>query len=281
MRGYLKRELSDPTSPLIVTGERVIGAELPPLSSARAVLAAVGAGETEFTKVLHRSGIGRTSLSVALKTLTEKRIVNRQAPFGSTSDAKLSRYTVTDPYLRFWLRFIAPSLPVIERRRGDLVCERVMDSWSTFRGHAIEPIVRANIERMLPDTRFADARFISSYWTRTNHPEVDLIGADRDRARRAPSSSARSSGATAPRSPVRTPRARRRAPTSTPHAREHPTRRRLPHRVRPPRPTRRQARPQRAAGRLAKLIDLVGQEHSVRENRRQELIDLHQRCSPC
>jgi hypothetical protein len=70
---------------------------------------------------------------------------------------------------------------VIERRRGDLVCERVMETWSAFRGHAIEPIVRASIERMLPDERFADARSVGSYWTRTNHPEVDLVGADRDR----------------------------------------------------------------------------------------------------
>jgi AAA+ ATPase superfamily predicted ATPase len=182
VRGYLRRELSDPTSPLIVTGERVIGAELPPHSSARAVLAAVGAGETGFTKVLGRSGIGRTSLSVALKTLTEKRIVDRRAPFGSASDTKLNRYTVSDPYLRFWLRFIAPALPVIERRRGDLACERVMESWSAFRGHAIEPIVRAGIERMLPDARFGGARCVGSYWTRTNHPEVDLVGADRERA---------------------------------------------------------------------------------------------------
>jgi uncharacterized protein len=180
VNSYLERVLADPTAPLIVTGERVIGAELPPHSSARAVLAAVGAGETEFTKVLARSGIGRTSLSLALKTLTEKRIVNRQSPFGGANDTKLGRYTVTDPYLRFWLRFLAPSLPVIERRRGDLVCERIMASWSAFRGHAIEPIVRASIEQMLPDARFADARFVGSYWTRTNHPEVDLVGSDRD-----------------------------------------------------------------------------------------------------
>ncbi|HSZ69558.1 MAG TPA: ATP-binding protein [Solirubrobacteraceae bacterium] len=179
--GYLERELSDPTSPLIVTGERIIRAELPPNSSARAVLAAVGAGETGFTKVLGRSGIGRTSLSTALRTLTQKRILDRHAPFGSSGDTKLHRYTVTDPYLRFWLRFIAPALPVIERRRGDLACERIMEGWSAFRGHAIEPIVRLGIEHMLPDTRFADARCVSSYWTRTNHPEVDLVGADRER----------------------------------------------------------------------------------------------------
>jgi AAA+ ATPase superfamily predicted ATPase len=181
VRSHLQRELSDPTSPLIVTGERVIGAELAPHSSARAVVGAVGAGETEFTKVLNRSGIGRTSLSAALKTLAEKRIVNRQAPFSSAHDAKLARYTITDPYLRFWLRFIAPNLPLIERRRGDLACDRVMENWSAFRGHAIEPVVRTSIERMLPDERFAGAHSVGSYWTRTNHPEVDLVGIDRDR----------------------------------------------------------------------------------------------------
>ena len=175
VRRYLTRELSEATSPLVVTGERVIAAELPPHSAPRAVIAAVGTGETEFTKILHRSGVGRTSLSAALGTLAQKRIVNRQMPFAG-NQTKLSRYTIADPYLRFWLRFIAPNLPLIERRRGDLVVGRIMDGWSTFRGHAIEPIVRASIERMLPDERFGDANFVSAYWTRTNDPEVDLVG---------------------------------------------------------------------------------------------------------
>jgi len=181
VRRYLTRELSEATSPLVVTGERVIAAELPPHSTPRAVITAVGTGETEFTKILHRSGVGRTSLSATLKTLAQKRIVNRQLPFAPKHQAKLSRYTIADPYLRFWLRFIAPNLPLIERRRSDLVLTRIMDGWSTFRGHAIEPIVRASIERMLPDERFGDANFVSAYWTRMNDPEVDLVGHAEDR----------------------------------------------------------------------------------------------------
>jgi uncharacterized protein len=181
VRRHLERELSDPTSPLIVTGERVMAAELPAQSAPRAVITAVGAGEVEFTKILNRSGVGRTSLSAALKTLAQKHIVSRQTPFAGGHEAKLSRYAITDPYLRFWLRFIAPNLPLIERRRGDLVVERVMDSWGAFRGRAIEPIVRAGIERMLPDERFGEANFVSAYWTRTNDPEVDLVGHDDDR----------------------------------------------------------------------------------------------------
>jgi len=181
LRRYLERELADPTSPLVVTGERVMAAELPATSAPRAVIAAIGAGDTEFTKILSRAGVGRTSLSAALKTLAQKRIVSRQTPFARKHEAKLSRYTIADPYLRFWLRFIAPNLPLIERRRGDLAVQRIMDSWSAFRGRAIEPIVRVCIERMLPDERFGRANHLSAYWTRTNDPEVDLVGHDDDR----------------------------------------------------------------------------------------------------
>lgn len=176
---YLARELSDPTSPLIVTGERVINAELPAHTAAHATIAAIGSGESEFTKILARSGVGRTSLSAALHTLAQKRIVSRQTPFADRRGARLSRYAIADPYLRFWLRFIAPDLPLLERRRGDVVAARIMEDWSMFRGHAIEPIVRASIERMLPDERFGgEARFVSSYWTRTHDVEVDLVGHD-------------------------------------------------------------------------------------------------------
>lgn len=178
---YLGRELSDPVSPLVVTGERVMAAELPIGSAARAVVGAVGAGETEFTKIFNRAGVGRTSVSAALTTLADKRIIERKAPFSSGHDAKLARYTIVDPYLRFWLRFVAPNLPLIERRRGDLATERIMEGWGTFRGHAIEPIVRASIERMLPDERLPGASFVSAYWTRRNDPEVDLVGHDDQR----------------------------------------------------------------------------------------------------
>ncbi len=181
VRRYLTRELNDPTSPLVVTGERVMAGELPAHTAPRAVIAAIGAGETEFTKILARSGVGRTSLSAALHTLAQKRIVSRQMPLTPTRSTKLSRYTIADPYLRFWLRFIAPNLPLIERRRGDIVLARIIDGWSAFRGRAIEPVVRASIERMLPDESFGEANFVHPYWTRTNDPEIDLVGYDDDR----------------------------------------------------------------------------------------------------
>ena len=44
---------------------------------------------------------------------------------------------------------------------------------------AVEPIVRSAVERLLPDERLLGAEYVGSCWTRTNDPEVDLVGADK------------------------------------------------------------------------------------------------------
>ena len=70
------------------------------------------------------------------------------------------------------------ALKLIDRGRGDLVIDRVEQAWGSYRGKAIEDLVRRSVERMLPDARFGSARHVGSYWTRSNDVEVDLVGAD-------------------------------------------------------------------------------------------------------
>jgi hypothetical protein len=85
---------------------------------------------------------------------------------------------VTDPHLRFWLPFLGSYLPEVERGRGDLLMRRIMTSWSSWRGVAVEPVIREALSR-LGDQLPADTRVVGSYWTRTNDPQIDLVGADR------------------------------------------------------------------------------------------------------
>lgn len=140
------------------------------------MLAAIGAGERAYSAIERRSGVERTSLVRALAALQEKRMVLKLTPYSSRPRARPPRYVVADPYLRFWLRFIGPNLELIERGRGDVVGERIRASWDSYRGHAIEPLARAAIERRLPDPRLGDALFVGSYWTRDGRIEVDLVG---------------------------------------------------------------------------------------------------------
>jgi hypothetical protein len=81
--------------------------------------------------------------------------------------------------MRFWLRFVNRRVDLIERGRGTLLLREFEESWPSFRGRAIEPLVRDSVERMLPDPeRFGVARYDGGYWNRTGTVEVDLVGGD-------------------------------------------------------------------------------------------------------
>lgn len=172
-RGFLRAALSAPTSALVVSAELSLAAEFPVEANARTVLGAIGSGERTFTTVQRAAGLNGASLNRALGTLTGKGIVAADRPL-STAPSKETRYRIDDPYLRFWLYFLGPRIAEIDRGRGDRVLARIEAGWSSWRGRAVEPVVREALRRLTgaPDV-------IGGYWTRTNEVEVDIVGADR------------------------------------------------------------------------------------------------------
>jgi hypothetical protein len=176
---YVADAVTDPLSALLVSGERALAAEFPPESQARLVLGAIGSGERTYTRIQQAAGgIPGATLNRALQLLTAKRVVEAAVPL-SARPSRETRYTVADPHLRFWLAFLGPHQAEIERRRGDLVAARVRTSWTAWRGTAIEPVIRESLRR-ISDQLPGHPKVIGSYWTRTNNPQVDLIGADRE-----------------------------------------------------------------------------------------------------
>ncbi|HTW20544.1 MAG TPA: DUF234 domain-containing protein [Mycobacteriales bacterium] len=177
---FLDRQLGDENSDLIDVGRNVLAAEFPPQLQATRVLSTIGSGERNFTGIGARSGIGHTPLNRSLQTLTSaKRVVSVDRPV-SLRSGNDPRYRVADPYLRFWLRLIEPSLPDVARGRPDLALARVRESWHEFRGRAVEPVIRASLERIAADDPVLDGTgVVGGYWTRTNNVEVDLVGVDR------------------------------------------------------------------------------------------------------
>ncbi|HEX5543334.1 MAG TPA: ATP-binding protein [Micromonospora sp.] len=176
---FLSAQLTNPVSALLVSAERSLAAEFPDYVHARQVLSAIGSGERTFTNIARAAGgISGTTLTRATEFLTAKRLVAAELPI-SMRPSRERRYRVIDPYLKFWLRFIQPHLPEIERMRGDLTLERVRTGWTAWRGRAIEPLLRESLARLLPDDKLPVAAAIGGYWTRSNDVEIDIVGADR------------------------------------------------------------------------------------------------------
>ncbi|WP_409493937.1 ATP-binding protein [Amycolatopsis sp. cmx-11-12] len=181
---FLRDQLADPLSPLLMAGELSLLGEFPEASHSRSALEAIGTGERTFGTIASRIGAGDPipsgTLAPILTTLTTKRIVAVDTPLATRPDTKNKRYRIEDPYLRFWLAFLQRGIAEVERGRGDLVAARIARSWTSWRGRAVEPVIRAGLARLMPDDRLPDAEVVGGWWNRQNNPEIDLVGADRE-----------------------------------------------------------------------------------------------------
>lgn len=176
---YLERAVTRPTSALLVSGERTLAAEFPTEAQARTVLAAIGHGERSFSLIGRAAGdLSPGSVKRSLDLLIDKRMVEADLPL-SAKPSRETRYRVADPHLRFWLSFLGPGLHAIERGRGDQVLAAIRKSWPSWRGRAVEPVIREALMRLPSGVLPEGTETVGGYWTRTNDPEIDLVGADR------------------------------------------------------------------------------------------------------
>lgn len=180
---FLRESVSNPLSPLLAAGELTVLGEFPGATLTRAVLEAVGEGERTFAAIAAEAGGGTPLASGTLvpiiKTLLAKGVVEVDLPLSAKSDTRNKRYRIADPYLRYWLALISGAIPLIERGRSDLAFARIERDWLSWRGRAVEPIIRESLLRRLPDAGWPHTGAVGGWWNRQNNPEIDLVGADR------------------------------------------------------------------------------------------------------
>jgi len=181
---FLAQSLANPLSPLLVSAQLTLMSEFAEPSVARAVLEAVGAGERSFSAIANAAGGGTAvpsgSLGPVLKALVDSRVLAVETPLSTVPDTRNKRYRVADPYLRFWLAFGPQVVALAERGRADVALARIERSWTSWRGRAVEPLVRECLARLLPDARWPDVMAVGGWWNRANNPEIDLVGADHE-----------------------------------------------------------------------------------------------------
>ncbi|MGZ4792340.1 MAG: ATP-binding protein [Ilumatobacteraceae bacterium] len=184
LEGFVEAGLSDDNSDLIVMAQRSLDAEFPPDAQARRVLSAIGGqdvGHSTFSSVVGRlpedAGTAGTALTRALKVLAMQRdVVAVETPAGQPAASRLRRYRITDPYLRFWFRFVEPHVANVARGRSDIAVHAFEARWSSWRGVAVEPVVRDAICRLAPNIpAIAGTTEVGAWWNRDHSVEVDIV----------------------------------------------------------------------------------------------------------
>jgi hypothetical protein len=183
---FLEQECDDPASAVFGVPESSLLAEFAAPDQARRVLEAVGTGERTHATIAAAAGGGRSpvpsgSLSPLLgRLVADKRVLAVDEPL-STRPGRPALYRVADPSLRLYLAMLREAHELSRRGRPGTAFELVSRRWTSWRGRAVEPLVRQSLELAaaggaLP---FPGVRVVGGWWNRQFDPEIDLVGADR------------------------------------------------------------------------------------------------------
>lgn len=147
-----------------------------------AVLRAIAGGRRTPQEIGAALDLPSSYLSPYLKQLEALRLVERRISATvpveqrrTSRNSRNSRYHLADPYLRFYFRFIAPNLNLVEQELTDLLWERISDQFQAFVGlTAFEALCREWTlvqarSRRLPMT----PELVGSHWSAD--AQVDVV----------------------------------------------------------------------------------------------------------
>jgi hypothetical protein len=185
-REFLRQECADPAAPVFTVPEAALLAEFPAPDQTRRVLEAVGGGDRTQANIAAAAGgtrgdVPSGALTPILRRLVaDKRVLAIDEPL-SVRPGRPALYRVAESNLRLYLAALRPAHEQARRGRPDAAFRLVERRWTTWRGRAVEPLVRQSLELAagsgtLP---WPEAEAVGGWWNRRFDPEVDLVGADR------------------------------------------------------------------------------------------------------
>jgi len=88
-------------------------------------------------------------------------------------------YRVADSNLRFYLAVGRAAQDWSRRGRPATAQALVRRRWASWRGRAVEPVIREALSLSAGNLPWPGATAVGGWWNRAFNPEIDLVGADR------------------------------------------------------------------------------------------------------
>lgn len=136
-----------------------------------AILEAIAGGATRVTEIANAIGKDASGISRYLKNLSNLAFVTRETPVTDPDGRGI--YTITDDFLRFWFRFVAPNRGALEQGRTTSVGQSVVDALPTHTSQTFETICHQAVgESAFP----VPCDRVGRWWY--DGEEIDVVGLD-------------------------------------------------------------------------------------------------------
>lgn len=179
----LRRKILDPVSYLYEEPRLLLHQEFREPRHYFSILSSLAAGNTRLNEIAQDTGLERPFVSRYLHSLVGLELVDREVPVTET-DPERSRkglYRLSDPFFRFWFRFVQPHATALQAELAQDVLERrIQPHLAHFVAPVFEQLCQEWIRRRAAagELSFEPER-VGRWWTRGQ--EIDVVAFDRER----------------------------------------------------------------------------------------------------
>ncbi len=173
----LQQRIVSPTNVMLTDAVFLLHEQLEEPRNYVAVLEAIAAGFHQLTDIATMAGIERSNITKYLAVLRELGYVERRVPatVRRPEQSRQGRYVISDSYLRFYYRFLAPNIAAIEQGRAKQTISLLYDHLLDFIGtHTFEELCRewVNVKAEMGELPFLLER-VGSFWSK--QAQVDVL----------------------------------------------------------------------------------------------------------
>ena len=149
LRGAIRSLFLSPLGVLFEEPSRLLLDDMRDTTQAASILSLIGQGCHRISEIAARLGKPATALSRPLQRLQDMDLITREQPFGEEPrGSKRTLYKISDPFLRFWFRYVevnrsrlgAGQVAAVEEEIGQRLGHHIGEFW--------EELARASVPRL-------------------------------------------------------------------------------------------------------------------------------------
>lgn len=183
LKSALLRNFFNTSSYLFEEPENLLKQELREPAVYNAVIKAVAEGATSLNEISTKTGIQTSTCTTYIHTLVNLGIISKETSFGE-KEGRHSIYRITDPFFRFWYRFVPNNMGAVVTGRIERTYDKVIDPYlHDYMGPVFEQMC-ADYLMMYDDNLPIDLNSIGRWWgtdpKEKKQVEIDLIGSSAD-----------------------------------------------------------------------------------------------------
>lgn len=177
--------LLDPAGRLVDEAQHMLDAFLGDAAVHYSIVEAIATGDHTWKGITSRVGRSGGSLTRPLEWLIDMQVITRTVPITDKDPRKSRRalYRVTDPYVAFWHRFVAPlaavgSIGLV--KPATLWRDAIAPHLPDYMGFVFEEACRDAVRRVLLTLPFTPVR-VGEWWDATSSNQIDVVALGGDR----------------------------------------------------------------------------------------------------